>query len=364
MSHAAEPFAAAVLDWYDAHGRKDLPWQHKPTPYGVWVSEIMLQQTQVAVVVPYFERFMASFPSVADLAAAERDLVLHHWSGLGYYARARNLHEAAKRIVAEHQGRFPEQIDNVQALPGIGRSTAGAILSLALGQTHPILDGNVKRVLARHYAIDGWPGKSSVHKALWARAEVCLPSERAGAYNQGMMDLGATLCTRARPNCSICPLSASCQALAQGQPTAYPAPKPRKQIPTRRTRLMLIIAPDGRVLLQQRPPVGVWAGLWTLPELPEASDTASWCREHLGSPVARLEKLKSRRHTFSHFHLDMSPERIELARHPLQVADDGARRWIDPNAPDAIGLPAPIERLLAEATANDHVERHPKIRKP
>ena len=239
----ADEVARRLLAWFDDHGRHDLPWQRAATPYRVWVSEIMLQQTQVAVVVPYFERFMARFPDVASLAAAELDAVLHLWSGLGYYARARHLHRAARVVVAEHQGRVPERIEALEALPGIGRSTAGAILSLALGQHQPILDGNCKRVLARCFAVSGWPGSSAVLAKLWALAEALTPVARVGAFNQAMMDLGATLCTRTKPACHACPLAERCQALAQDAVGAYPAPKPRKQKPLRAVQLLLIRDP-------------------------------------------------------------------------------------------------------------------------
>ena len=281
------PFAERLLAWFADHGRHDLPWQRDPSPYGVWVSEIMLQQTQVATVIPYYERFMARFPDLAALAEAPLDEVLAHWSGLGYYARARNLHRAARQAMAEHGGRLPETIDALQALPGIGRSTAGAILSLALGQRHPILDGNVKRVLARHAAVAGWPGKAAVQRTLWELAEARTPRRRVADYNQAMMDLGATLCTRARPACERCPVAADCRAREQGLQTDYPGPRPRRELPERQVQMLLVRDPQGRVLLERRPPQGVWGGLWCLPELATEADPLARCRERgLRRPAA------------------------------------------------------------------------------
>lgn len=350
-SAIANDFAQRLLNWFERHGRHDLPWQRDATPYRVWVSEIMLQQTQVAVVVPYFERFMARFPDLQSLAAADQDAVLHLWSGLGYYARARNLHRAARVIVAEHQGRFPGQIEALEALPGIGRSTAGAILSLALGQHHPILDGNCKRVLARCFAIPGWPGSNAVLAQLWALAEALTPIEQVADFNQAMMDLGATLCKRARPACSVCPLADCCQALAQDAVSAYPAPKPRKQTPLRAAQLLLIQDPHGQVLLQRRPPAGIWGGLWTPPELSVDADAEDWCRSQLGACVLRLEMLPRRRHTFSHFQLEMRPVLVKLAAAAARVGDQPDASWIDPAQPGVLGLPAPIRRLLTELGA-------------
>ena len=311
----------------------------------------MLQQTQVGVVVPYFERFLARFPVLASLAAAEPDEVLHLWSGLGYYARARNLHRAAQVVVAEHGGELPRNIETLQTLPGIGRSTAGAILSLALGQRQPILDGNCKRVLARCFGVVGWPGQAAVLSSLWQLAEQLTPAADVGRYNQAMMDLGATLCTRAAPGCTRCPLAERCIALQQGQPMAYPAPRPGRDNPVRRARMLLVADPGGRLLLERRPPTGIWGGLWVPPELGAREAAEDWCRSRLGSSVLRLEMLTPRRHSFSHFHLDIEPLAVWLANEPVRVADDPKQAWIDPTAPGNIGLPAPIRRLLDEAAA-------------
>ncbi|MEA3639275.1 MAG: A/G-specific adenine glycosylase [Lamprobacter sp.] len=347
----ANDFAQRLLAWFDRHGRHDLPWQRDATPYRVWVSEIMLQQTQVAVVAPYFERFMAHFPDLQALAAAEQDEVLHLWSGLGYYARARNLHRAARRIIVEHQGRFPEQREALEALPGIGRSTAAAILSLALGQHHPILDGNCKRVLARCFAVPGWPGSGAVLAQLWWLAEALTPVERVAAFNQAMMDLGATLCKRSRPACSLCPLADRCQALAQAAVSLYPAPKPRKQAPVRIAQLLLIQDQQGQLLLQRRPPAGIWGGLWTPPELGVDADAKDWCQSQLRASVLRLEMLPARRHTFSHFQLEMRPVLVRLATQANRVGDEPDVRWVNPLKPGALGLPAPIRQMLNELGA-------------
>ncbi len=350
-----EQFAARILDWSARHGRTDLPWQHDPTPYRVWVSEIMLQQTRVSVVIPYFDRFMQRFPDLQRLAEADQDAVLHLWSGLGYYARARNLQRAARIVVSDHGGRFPEQLETVRTLPGIGRSTAGAILSLACGQRQTILDGNVRRALSRCFAVDGWPGHRAVLEQLWALAEGLTPHTRVAAYNQAMMDLGATLCTRSRPACERCPVAGQCVALARGQPCAYPAPKPRREVPARAARLLLVHRPDGHVLLQQRPPNGIWGGLWVLPELPPGQDPAAWCRQHLGVDLAWLEKLPPRRHTFSHFHLDIQPMAAMLRHEPAAVADDTSR-WTNPASPGALGVPSPVQRLLRESAALPRIQ--------
>jgi len=342
--------AGPLLAWFEQHGRKDLPWQRDPSPYRVWVSEIMLQQTQVAVVLSYFERFLARFPSLTDLAAADLDQVLHLWSGLGYYARARNLHRAAGLIVADHDGHFPHDIRQVRELPGIERSTAGAILSLALGQRHPILDGNAKRVLVRCFAVPGWPGRGAVQRRLWALAEACTPQIGARAYNQAMMDLGATLCTRHQPSCDRCPLAHGCMALRQGKPTAFPEPKPRTSLPVRKSRLLVVHNPAGEVLLEPRAPTGIWGGLWSLPECGPGQDVADWCRQRLGVVPRRVEMLPARRHTFSHFLLDIRPLRVELQSWPQVIADGDQTLWCDPRQPIALGLAAPVARILREIT--------------
>ena len=368
-------FTDAILDWFELHGRTELPWQQDATPYRVWVSEIMLQQTQVATVIPYYERFMARFPTLGSLAEADIDAVLEHWSGLGYYARGRNLHAAAIACAQQHGGRLPDDIDALVALPGIGRSTAGAILSLSLGQHHAILDGNVKRVLARHRAVDGWPGRSGVLKRLWSVSESVTPVDQAGPFNQAMMDLGATLCTRARPACPRCPVSIDCQALAEGTPTAYPHKKPKVDVPTRRAVFWWLRDEHGAVLLERRPPSGLWGGLWCLPitllpgetipprdTLPTRANlrldlalqqAASHQAEALkpasvspfaepvvpGTPIARVE------HVFSHFRLHAEVRLLPVV-HPEDTAmEEPEALWYN-GQPVPGGVATPVTRLL------------------
>jgi A/G-specific adenine glycosylase len=343
-------FYTRVLDWFARHGRKDLPWQTDPTPYRVWVSEIMLQQTQVATVIPYYERFMGRFPDAKALAHASPDQVLHHWSGLGYYARARNLHAAARLVAGRYQGCFPKTLDELRALPGIGRSTAGAILSLACGQRHPILEGNVKRVLARFHAVEGWPGQASIERRLWVLAERYTPPRQVPAYTQAIMDLGATLCTRGQPGCGQCPLAINCKARLTGRQRNFPSPRPRRELPRRQTRMMLVSNDAGEVLLERRPPAGIWGGLWSLPEVAHGQPLEAWCREHLGLEVRVLEKWSCVQHTFSHFHLEITPVLGEAVVRRDGVRDDGGRVWRHPGALDERGLAAPVKCLLQRYT--------------
>ncbi|MGI9260634.1 MAG: A/G-specific adenine glycosylase [Woeseiaceae bacterium] len=345
-----ESFAANVLQWFDNHGRKDLPWQQNPTPYRVWVSEIMLQQTQVATVIPYYDRFMASFPDVRTLAAADVDNVLHHWSGLGYYARARNLHKTAITIVAEHGGQFPNAIEDVQALPGIGRSTAGAILSLSRNERHPILDGNVKRVLARFHAVGGWPGTSGVAKLLWVYAEEHTPDSDVAAYTQAMMDLGATVCTRTRPDCDRCPLNMECAAHAAGQETDYPGRKPKKEKPRRATH-MLVVQHDDAIYLERRPPTGIWGGLYSFPEIESVEALTSWCERHLSAVPVEVEPTETYSHSFTHFDLDIRPVKVRLKSAPNVAADNEDAIWYRPEAPQKVGLAAPVKTLISNIEA-------------
>ena len=342
----ATEFRKAVLRWYDRHGRDGLPWQQQVTPYRVWVSEIMLQQTRVATVIPYFERFMEAFPDVIALADAEVDEVLHLWTGLGYYARARNLHRAARILRDEHGGEFPRDIEALAALPGIGRSTAGAIASLAMGIRAPILDGNVKRVLCRFHALDGWPGRPAVEGRLWELAEHYTPRKRVADWTQAMMDLGATLCTRRNPDCPACPLRNACAARAAGTPEAWPEPKPKRTLPVRRTLMVLARDDQGRVLLQQRPPSGLWGGLWCFPEAGD-EQTARDTLAQLGlEPEDQGERLPGFRHTFSHFHLDIEPLEIRVQPAGHSVAEGPPAQWVDPQAPGTLGLAAPVKKLL------------------
>jgi len=341
-------FAHRVLEWFDSHGRKNLPWQHPIDAYRVWVSEIMLQQTQVTTVIPYFQRFMDRFPDVASLAAAELDDVLHLWTGLGYYARGRNLHRTARLIAADHGGRLPEDPAELAGLPGIGPSTAGAIAAIAFGRPAAILDGNVKRVLARFHAVDGYPGDSGPMKVLWQHAQAHTPAHRPGDYAQAMMDLGATVCTRSLPQCPVCPVAARCTARRRGATDRYPERKARADKPLRAARLFLVIDPQGRCLLEQRPPTGVWGGLWTPPQRNSDTTLADLCGE---LDIAAADVTDSRsgtvfRHTFTHFHLNIEPVYVHLRRSPGHVADRPDICWYDVAERPNLGLSAPAAKLL------------------
>jgi A/G-specific adenine glycosylase len=337
--------APPLLAWFGRHGRHDLPWQCDPTPYRVWVSEIMLQQTQVATVIGYFNRFMQRFPDVSALAAASVDEVLHLWSGLGYYARARNLRLAARQIVTEHGGVFPHTLEMMMALPGVGRSTAGAILALACGQRHPILDGNVKRVLARYFAVEGATALPAVSARLWALAEQCTPYERVAGYTQAIMDLGATLCLRRRPACTLCPIAAGCAARAAGRQHELPTPHPRRARPRRRTCMLLALHERRLVLLQRRPPMGLWGGLWGLPEFESAQAAQDWCRLQFGAPPSPPRSGPPLHHAFTHFDLEIEPLAVECA---MQSAVMEADKWLwyDPVQPAKLGLAAPVKALI------------------
>ncbi len=342
----ASAFTDRLLAWYDRHGRKDLPWHQDRSAYTIWVSEIMLQQTQVSTVVPYFHRFVERFPDIAALAAGSLDEVLHYWTGLGYYARARNLHKTARIIVEQHHGRFPRDYETVQTLPGIGASTAGAILAFAFGQRHVILDGNVKRVLARYHAIDGWPGKRDVATRLWDLADRHTPRTRVRAYTQAIMDLGATVCRRTHPDCAHCPVRMGCRALALDTPQRYPATRPRRNLPTRTTAMILIQDGRGRVLLQRRPPAGLWGGLWGFPEC-GAEDIGEWCQQALGVRVELAAPWPLLRHTFSHFHLQITPIAARVVDSG-KVMENPEMVWYNPNQPDERGFAAPVKRLLQQ----------------
>jgi A/G-specific adenine glycosylase len=338
-------FSDQVLAWFKVHGRKHLPWQTDRTPYRVWVSEIMLQQTQVATVIPYYQRFMTRFPDVQSLARASQDDVLQLWTGLGYYARGRNLHKCAQIVAAEHFGEFPDNVDGLEQLPGIGRSTAGAIISLALNQRAAILDGNVKRVLARFHAIEGWPAKVTVSKELWAAAEAHTPEQDFADYTQAMMDLGATVCTRSKPKCSDCPLQNDCTGLKQGAPENYPGKKPKKTLAVKTTQFLILQNNLGNILLEQRPSVGIWGGLWSFPELDNAEDAVNYCNEHFGT-ITDYESKPSFRHTFSHFHLDITPVYISIEQTTRRIAENDRQQWLKCHQWKTLGLPAPVKKLL------------------
>ena len=350
-----ELFSTRVLEWFDQCGRKDLPWQQDISPYRVWVSEIMLQQTQVKTVIPYFERFMAAFADVRTLADAPEDTVLHLWTGLGYYARARNLHKAAKHVANVLDGHFPDTIEGLCDLPGVGRSTAGAIVSIAFGQRASILDGNVKRVLARYRRISGWPGQSAVHQRLWDVAEHYTPVERCADYTQAMMDLGATLCTRSSPTCTLCPLAADCQALANGDQRDYPGKKPRKVMPVKTTCFLIACSADGDVWLEKRPPSGIWGGLWCFPEVDDAQASGQRCLDLWGIEPIAVAAQSGFRHTFSHYHLDITPIIVELGTTPHAVMEAPRQLWYNLSQPPQIGLAAPVASLLGTLT-NPHLQ--------
>ena len=341
-------FSTRLLRWFGSHGRKDLQWQKDPTPYRVWVSEIMLQQTQVVTVIPYYNRFITRFPDVHSLAVARQDEVLHLWSGLGYYARARNLLKAAQIICDKHEGKFPDSLEEVIALPGIGRSTASAILALSLNQRHAILDGNVKRVLTRLHAIEGWLGKLNVEKQLWQLADQYTPDKHVAEYTQAIMDLGATLCTRSTPRCIDCPLEDRCLAHLEGRETEFPSRHPRKTLPIRDTQMLLLRNNSGHVLLVKRPPTGIWGGLWSFPECSPDSDIAHWCKQHTGCSITDVEHWPTLSHTFSHFQLNISPILVEVESISSHVMENLGSVWYNAAAPGARGLAAPVKNLLGQ----------------
>ena len=350
---ASEPLpdggiAERLLDWFDRHGRHDLPWQHPRTPYRVWLSEIMLQQTQVSVVIGYFQRFVAALPDLPALAAAPLDQALALWSGLGYYARARNLHAAARICVERHDGELPQDLDALMTLPGIGRSTAGAILSQAWGERAPVLDGNVKRVLCRLQAIEGWPGSTAIEKRLWTLAQSLLPEARMADYTQALMDLGATVCTRANPDCDACPLRGTCRARRQGRAAELPTPRPGKRLPLREAHMLILRDGEGRVLLERRLPVGLWAALWSLPEQPDLEHARAWFTRHFRSGFGNAQPLEPLLHGFSHYRLKIQPLLIVVNRPRDAIADNDGMRWATLSELSGLGLPAPVRKLLQE----------------
>ncbi len=340
------PIAQALIDWHARYGRHDLPWQRDRTPYRVWISEIMLQQTQVATVIPYFERFMRRFPDVRALADACIDEVLRLWSGLGYYARARNLHRAAVRIRDERGSVFPESFEDIASLPGIGRSTAGAILALSRGERYPILDGNVKRVLSRYFAVRGDPTSRALNERLWERADRCTPYSEVATYTQAIMDLGATVCTRRKPLCAGCPLEARCIARQTGRQHDIPAPRATRSRGSRHTFMLVAERDDGSVLLTRRPQHGVWGGLWCLPEFDATADAGAFAARALGH-VAEIEPspLAQIRHAFTHFDLTITPLYLPCAG-PAGVMQSPDAVWYNPREPAPVGLPAPVRSLL------------------
>ncbi len=346
-----ELIAPRLLAWHTASGRHDLPWQQRRSPYRVWVSEIMLQQTQVVTVIPYFERFMTRFPDVCALADAPIDEVLHLWTGLGYYARARNLHRAARIIRDEHAGEFPRTLDAVMALPGVGRSTAGAILSIASGARHAILDGNVKRVLARYYAVAGPIDEKATLDELWGLAEQNTPCTDVAVYTQAIMDLGATLCTRARPRCEACPIARDCRARVERRQGELPAGKRRRGLRRQRHAVMLVARHDSAVLLVQRPPAGIWGGLWCLPEFADREAAGVFAVNELGQGRCAPSELPDIEHRFTHFDLVITPILVHCGGE-ARVRARGTL-WYDLADPARVGLPAPIRSLLGSLLERD-----------
>ena len=338
--------AASLLPWFEQHGRHDLPWQQDVSPYRVWISEIMLQQTQVKTVIPYFIRFMGHFPGVDALAEASLDKVLHLWTGLGYYARARNMHRAAQVVVRDFAGRFPADLDTLMALPGIGRSTAGAILALSLDQPCPILDGNVKRVLTRFYGIHGWPGDRQVENRLWQLSERETPRRETAAYTQAIMDLGATICSRSRPRCVECPLTSNCYAFRHGEQDRLPTGKIKKPIPVRQAIFALLENEQGEILLEKRPPTGVWGGLWSFPEYKSDKELSAWIKTRCSLVSEELATLPEIRHTFSHFHLDITPVKGIIRDKADTIRDNGEYLWYSPEQGQEIGMAAPVKELI------------------
>lgn len=337
-----ESFAQRLIAWQRNHGRHDLPWQGVDA-YRVWLSEIMLQQTQVTTVIPYYQRFIASFPDITALAAASADDVLAHWSGLGYYARGRNLHQAARIMVAQYQGEFPREFAQIVELPGVGRSTAAAICALAYHQRHAILDGNVKRVLARHRGIEGWYGNKPVETRLWQQAEALLPPHDIATYTQAMMDLGATVCTRSKPRCGVCPVQGDCVALASQRVDQLPTPRPGKAVPERQV-VMLLLMHGNDILLEKRPASGIWGGLWSLPQFDDEAVAQNWFAQS-GMQASGGEQLAAFTHTFTHFKLHITPLRIELERKPVK-AEQGGRMWLSVEEALGAAIPTPVRKLL------------------
>ncbi|WP_253306570.1 A/G-specific adenine glycosylase [unidentified bacterial endosymbiont] len=340
-------FSARLLQWAQHQGRKDLPWQRDPSPYSIWLSEIMLQQTQVMTVIPYFERFITQLPTLQALAQAPLDQVLHLWSGLGYYARARNLHRAAHTILSQYQGRFPDDFNALTALPGIGRSTAGAILSLAFGLPYPILDGNVKRILARYYAIAGWPGDPQVARQLWAKSSQVTPRQQAGPFNQAMMDLGSLICTLRRPGCHDCPLQSGCQAYRTQRWQEYPG-KPHKVSRPKKVAWFVLLQYHHTLWMVQRPLSDLWGGLFCFPQFDTPQTVLQWLQQQ--QIPSNAQPLPEIQHQFTHFQWIIRPLHLQLTEKP-RALECASGIWYNLAKPARIGVATPIQRLLQSLMA-------------
>lgn len=348
-------FAARLVEWQRTHGRHDLPWQRTRDPYRVWLSEIMLQQTQVAAVMPYYERFLARFPDIGALAEASVDDVMQLWAGLGYYSRARNLHAAAREVASRFAGTFPTALDDIVSLPGIGRSTAAAIASFCFGTRAAILDGNVKRVLARVFGVEGFPGEARVERTLWALAESLLPARDSEAYTQGLMDLGATLCTPRNPACARCPMNDLCVAHRDGRQASLPTPRKRPAVPVKST-VMLVVTDGLSVLVEKRPPTGIWGGLWSFPEAADEAGAHALARERLGVVAARARWLPQLKHGFTHFALHIAPLVLDVPRGDAagaNVAREPGLVWLPLDAADGAALPVPARKIVAALLAGE-----------
>ncbi len=345
MILAMSTFSSSTVRWQKTQGRHDLPWQGNRDPYRIWLAEIMLQQTQVSAVIPYYTRFLGQFPTIAALANASEDAVMPYWAGLGYYARARNLHKAARVIRDAHAGEFPRTLEEIVALPGIGRSTAAAIAAFAFGTRAAILDGNVKRVLARHFGMAGDIKTKAVETALWALAEAHLPRAGIEAYTQGLMDMGATLCTRTSPHCTRCPVKRTCVALAQDRIATLPGRAASKPTPHRTVQMLVLIA-SGEVLLEKRPSPGIWGGLWSLPEVSSGDDALVAAKKRFGVSAKLIATLPVVPHGFTHYGLAITPVKFAVRARGKRAALPGLM-WLNLADASAAALPAPVKRILA-----------------
>lgn len=349
-NNLSEKFSDPLLAWFEQHGRKDLPWQHPRSPYRVWVSEIMLQQTQVQTVIPYFERFMQNFTNVQDLANASEEQVMAHWSGLGYYSRARNLHRSAKIICEEYGGEFPRKLEQLMSLPGIGQSTAAAIISQAFNTKAAILDGNVKRVLSRYFAVEGWPEQAAVKKALWQLAEACMPEQHCADYTQAIMDLGASCCSSKNPQCHRCPVQASCTAFLQNKVQHYPFKAVKKTLPVKHQQFLILHKANNSIYLEKNPPTGLWGSLWCMPSIDQEGNIVDFVLERFGYQVKDIKKLLNLKHSFSHFHLHITAQLVSVENNNLLKELPG--KWFDIEQTTTLGLAKPIKVILDQLTTS------------